>query len=424
MTVVNVANRDFAIGLPWRTFMKRSEAAGHLKGAKWRFVLETLDGEYAAAPAEVSEQRQLSTRVLCGAAAVAARERNAVVHHAFDDGRVWLCAVKDGCPLPDYDKLYASAEDARPQFTEAINFVEGGHIWGNGRDARGPLEELLGSLTEKELAKLRMQRKAPIAAIVSGVALSATLVGGVTAWVWFEHKREAAEAIARATSMATQQTEAQRKAEEERIRVEQRVAIESQKAALRQLPEARAQLESWVAVAREVPLSQGGYQLVAISCDMRACTAEWLLPPRMLPAEWDDPAAGKAPAIGSAIPDRITTELPSPAAAPRLQRQDGSQAELQRRGRALSGVASLHAIVNPMQPIYAQLPGAAGSKDAPKIEIATRGTASVRGRIQEVREFLDGLDGHLQLLKLTFPVKSDDRGRIQLEGTYVAVSPR
>jgi cell division protein FtsB len=406
------------IGMEWRAFESRSAAKASVKDSRWIYVFGNDTSQWVAAGVAPEEEGEANQKTICGAAAVAQCERNAIVYQALPEGGVWVCAVKDGLPLPGFD-VVCDAKAAASVFSEAVSYVDRGQVYGSARDAKGTLEQLFEGLTPQHVKRLRLKKKAPVAVFASLVAVSVLIaVGAIGATVW--HARtETKEALERAMRMAQLQTEAQKKEAEAKALAQMQASISKQREELRSIVPASRQLEAWVAAVERVSLAAAGYRLVGISCDENACSASWDLANRLLPAAWPEDGAGDSPApSGSQIQDKLSTQLPIEGAAiAKIARAEDTFLILAQQTRMFNGLAGLAVTVASPQPIFAVAPK--GVENAPRVEIGKSGTVTIAGRLPILREFIAPLDQHLQLKKFSVSVREGGKGSIQLEGAYV-----
>lgn len=89
---------------------------------------------------------------LSGALAVAVSMRNALVRHQLPDGRVWVCAVREGSPVPGFDRIEVDAKQADLTVDEILSYMPElqSQRVGDEDDAVCTLDQLIKELDKKK----------------------------------------------------------------------------------------------------------------------------------------------------------------------------------------------------------------------------------------------------------------------------------
>ncbi|TWO71431.1 hypothetical protein FN976_10965 [Caenimonas sedimenti] len=229
-------------------------------------------------------------RVHAGATLVGLVTPDALIQHNLPDGRVWICVLQDGHPVPGYGDQVLSAEDAKTAFAEAFSMFNSLQPYGDVPGSRGSVAELLEkvdeSLKSKGLKKshvesmlLRTPGMDPRVAAMVVMALCVPAIGWF-GWKEFQKYDTARKAAAMDAKLSAQKrmTAEQLEAERRRLRDEFAKRVAAKKAEVAGdfvHGQPAAAWESWNAVRTQTPISKGGYVPGGIDCDLTQCTTAW-----------------------------------------------------------------------------------------------------------------------------------------------------
>jgi len=114
MATLQCAGRALAVGLHWGFVENRNAARQQVKSQKHaNFVIASSDdGMLLGSEAKEAKRAPGKTRYAGGLLA-GQLLRDAILYEEIEPGRVWVCAVRGGLPLPDMDRVTDAADAAQ-----------------------------------------------------------------------------------------------------------------------------------------------------------------------------------------------------------------------------------------------------------------------------------------------------------------------
>lgn len=312
---------NIVVGLEWAIFGSEAEAREDLKKSKAAYYARRKSG-VDFAQAGVVKGKNIPkgiAKAYSGALVVASALTDAVVCVPIDDERSWICVVRDGLPLPGYDKVVEN-EEVEQIVAEAIGYMSGCEIVGNIRGASRSFDQVFSGVDKKTLRQCRIHASSlPLAPIAVILLIGAT---GVIGFNYLQNmEREKVEKM-KALSLTQDaiKTEAQKKAEIERKRQEYLALVEKTKAELRVTAPLVDQYLAWMRVIDHLPLSVKGWVLNKVNCSPDACLVRWARKDIRAPMSASKLVPGD---ISSSNENEIVTRIPVQVE----KRQDTSAAE-------------------------------------------------------------------------------------------------
>lgn len=268
-----IENLNLAVGLQWKLHPSIAQARAAVKGAKkTMFVRKMMGADCMQGIYEGPKKRGL----LAGAMMVAEAEpaSDVLVLHEIGDGQAWVCAIRGGIPLQDYEEV-VPLNKAHSLLAEAMGYLPKADIYGSATGARGTLEELL-SRVDKRL-KVKCQLQAPINPLVPiGLGIGLFSLAGATAYGIHQHFKQAEM---EKEGLRLSLLEMQRKEEVERAKVERQRAQDAEIAARRRTfwnaASPKEQMEVWMDAYRGLPLSHQGWVPAEVTCTQQECRVRW-----------------------------------------------------------------------------------------------------------------------------------------------------
>ncbi len=275
MRLIEIDGHPLAVGLTWRPLQglasesreiaALAKAAGSRTGVVLRFGDMVLAG---LAPKRVRGKH------VAGAAwlALACRSHeldNIVYVESLSDAESWLCAIRNGAPVPDYDVVCPRHQIAA--LLGDLSQYQAMRVLSS--DAMLPDSETVS------FAALIDGIKPPLMGQVSGlrpayvllaVVVAAALLGGF-AWQIHDERTRTQQ------GWSAQAGESERQAHEERGRTEQREREARTEIENRVLstPSAQAMVDAWFVTLEAIPESMMGWRRGDIRCTRTECTVAW-----------------------------------------------------------------------------------------------------------------------------------------------------
>lgn len=272
-TVINIGSRKVAVGLVWRALpglsSQSKEVAQYASelGMRHGVVVDSDDLTLVGLSS-------LTEKLPSGAAWVAAGSKgeSIVLLEPVGESHCWVCAVRNGCPQPDFDIVVPIDEvPAALDRLAGISAFKVATKHFDGADLDIDFDEIIKGKKPNHVRQL--------IGIPKSVKLTAGVIIGIGALgsVWYTYSEEQARLKAQAelaafenqNALAAKQTaEAQRqaaiKAAEDVIR-----------AAVTSAPSAQDSVNSWLDAIEPLPVIAASWKIKSIDCALAACNVVW-----------------------------------------------------------------------------------------------------------------------------------------------------
>jgi len=274
MSTLQCAGRTLAVGLHWGFVANRNAARQQVKSQKHaHYVVATSDdGLLLGSEAKETKRAPGKTRYAGGLLA-GQLLRDAILYEEIEPGRVWVCAVRGGVPLPDMDRV-TDVADAMQVVADVRSYTQ--------TYAQTPVT-LVGSHPEAALtlAGLVEQAEAPMLAVSKmrraeegerlkfyGALALICLAAGYGYWMFtgqdedeYVDEDEVAEASNAGENVDVRARDAQ-------------VLLEARNKMLVR-PDFGALTATWGNVIGSLPYAVGGYRPAQTECRQNACQMQW-----------------------------------------------------------------------------------------------------------------------------------------------------
>lgn len=272
MPVLQLAGNRIALGLQWSFLADRAELRRVLKrdAVPGYAVAGCDDGLLYGAFDEVPAGRTLPC---AGGLLVGQLLRDAIVYQDLGNGQVWVCAVRDGLPLPGVDRVCGAGEAERlMQDVQLHSQRLDMPLIGSLPQASLALAELLEQTEPAMLSQARLRRPVTQAqyALRAAMALGVLACLGI---VWQILHREAPQVVA---PMLEEIGLPVNRAEiEARYRDAVQQQLNAERSRLLERPDFAAAGEAWLREVRGLPFAVGGYKPRLLSCTGQNCRVDW-----------------------------------------------------------------------------------------------------------------------------------------------------
>lgn len=266
------------LGLTWTEADSLSEAK-RFAGKNNSYLTREIAGQLYVGAATKQTVGVLAAGALIGHVAP-----NAFIYQQLQDNRYWICLLRDGIPMPSFDRI-VPAQEAQQIYTDATAYMApGSEIIGNFAVAKVSLEDVLSSAAElpkKVIQECRLRKNGPNTkkiALWLVAALLVTLAGQLA----LAHKEqlkseEQRQAMLRSLMLSQEQKAAQDKRIAQLVtQFKERIAKAEQ--SFGQQGVALHQFSQCEKVRKDLPLSMYGYKPSKLTCDFKSEYAriEWL----------------------------------------------------------------------------------------------------------------------------------------------------
>lgn len=286
MRILDLGGLRVAAGLSWALYDSPRDARAALKGKKIAAsVLRNTSGEWVQAAIEEEAAKaagKLPQPLYAGAILLALLGKDVIAYHDLGDEaeHVWLCAIRDGVPLPGLDAVVPAAQ-AQAMLGEALGYIPGATLVGTAAGAAFDLPGGLQRLAKRDLGQAGMRmhglQKAHLVGAVAAALAAAAALGG---WQYYEHWREQQE-LAQLQAHMSAQAAAQAAAQQQQLQAKQmrlllaQQQLEQQAEAARQTfldgPQPAQQYALWLQALSRLPLSVRGWIVSSAQCDVQQC---------------------------------------------------------------------------------------------------------------------------------------------------------
>lgn len=260
-------------------------------------------------------QREPTSRRDPGYAAallIGAAHAEAIIFNALGGELTWICAIRDGLPLPGTDQVVPN-EQADQQLAEFAGYQMHGVIIGSHPAALLTLEAALAVLSAAQWsdARLRSARLSLRPALLAG-AVAASV--GFALWVGLRPLPQPPVTSPVVTAAligappAVPQTMLQTGPDAASLAKAREEAFQRWQG---EVPEVQALGAQWLDVLRSLPLSHQGYRPVRMQCRVEACTVDWVWRGGRFSAEVLDglPGTRVGPVSLAGVRDRVQTRF-------------------------------------------------------------------------------------------------------------------
>jgi len=278
MSTLHCAGRTLAVGLHWGFVANRNAAREQVKSQKHaNYVLaQSDDGMLLGSEAKESARLKGAGKTRYAGGLLAGQLlRDAILYEEIEPGRIWVCAVRGGLPLPDMDRV-TDVADAMQIVAEVRTYAQ------NYAHAQTPVT-LVGSHPEAALtlAGLLEQVEAPMLAASKmraaeegerlkfyGALALICLAAGYGYWMFsgqdedeYYDEDEVAEASSAGDNVDVRARDAQ-------------VLAEARNKMLVR-PDFGALTATWGNIIGGLPYAVGGYRPAQTECRQNACQMQW-----------------------------------------------------------------------------------------------------------------------------------------------------
>lgn len=284
MAIIEISNqaKPVAVALDWHllpgTTSERKEIDALVKRVGVKFGCVVTGDDDALRMVGLSTDRKEG--VNCGAAwlARASAGESIILAEPLADGRVWLCAVRAGLPVQDWDKVVEVAllieqlreylsDGAEARLCSTLENLD--HVYPNV--APQSFAELVNSTKPEKLRRISGLSPAFVFTAASLCVAAAAWYG---AEAYLKHKD-----MMEARAKLEQMSEIQRQQEAQRIANAQREHLLAGQAKIRQVvldkPSVSDHLLGYLLVLSDKPLRLAGWELSSYECAQLECRLFW-----------------------------------------------------------------------------------------------------------------------------------------------------
>ena len=274
---VEIGGRIYAAALQWAFATDKADLARTLRRSRVRTVVSHSSDDgllYGFADESAGGARASGLPGTPAAALMLAQlAPTALVHHTLPSGQVWVCAARDGLPLPGSDRIHNRADAARA-VDEFLSFQPGMPLYGDLPIAAEPLASLFEKATPPLVRRctLRPARRGALRWLATALVLALAGAG----WMYSRHAQRPSPAPATVLPTPTVDVAALESAHARQIER----AIEEGREKMLLRPVFGGVAQDWIALVRSLPLAVDGYRPRQIECSPGSCRVEW---------NWDGP---------------------------------------------------------------------------------------------------------------------------------------
>lgn len=273
-----VYGQRLALGLTWTEVENASEAK-RFAGKNHAYLTREIAGQLYVGVAS-----QQTIGVVAAGALIGRVAPNAFIYQHLEGNRYWICMLRDGIPMPSYDRLVPE-DEAQQIYTDATAYMApGSEIIGNFAVAKITLEEVLANaavLPKKEINECRLRKNGLNGKKICSSLLAASLVA-VAGHLVIAHKDQLKSEERRLAMLRNMLLTQQQKAEQDK-RIELLVKqfkerVSKAQQSFGQQGVAHVQFAQCEKVRKTLPLSLYGYKPEKLTCDFKASQAriEWM----------------------------------------------------------------------------------------------------------------------------------------------------
>lgn len=279
---LRVGKREVALGLSWSVAASKSEVKRLARQFSTMKAYPFDGGQFilAGTDSAIAKGKKLTP----AGALIGLLHPNIIVAHDLGDGSAWICAIKDGFPLPGEDQFVPIVE-ARARITD-LSMSHDVPIVGFISGSKMSMEELLQNIeeavstkqiSEKNLKQLETQ---PTGVTTAQIVLAVLFVIIITALAvavarFKDQLSDSKRREALRQQMLTKESE--RLAAEAKLRdlkTNYLAKVEEERGKVANGSTVIAQFEACESLRKQLPLSIGGYTPQRLTCDFAKKTAE------------------------------------------------------------------------------------------------------------------------------------------------------
>lgn len=284
---LRIGKREVALGLSWSVAASKSEVKRFARQFKTMKAYPFDGGQFIVTGTDAAAAK--GKKLMPAGALIGAAHPNIIVAHDLGDGTAWICAIKDGLPLPGEDQFVPIAE-ARARITD-LSMSHDVPIMGFITGSKMSMEELLQSLEQaiinKEISEKALRNLETVPTGVTLVQLLlvaiAVLVVTTLALAAVRYKDQLSDSKRREALRQQMLTrESERLAEEAKLRAlkaQYLARVDEERGKVANGSVVVGQYESCEKIRLALPFSLGGYAPQKLTCDFVRNTAEVLWQP-------------------------------------------------------------------------------------------------------------------------------------------------
>lgn len=289
MSTIKISNlsKPVAVALDWQVLpgltseSKEIDALAKLAGTK----IGSVVADEGTGVTILGLSSTNTTGTTCGAAwlAKASARESIVLIEPLEDGRLWLCAVRAGLPVPGLDIIIDSAELAQrlPEFIQdgqdprICSTLDSLTDFGYANVSPQSFAELVANTKPEKLA--RIAGTSPVL-IVGGVAVAVALAGWLGGGAYLDKLTNEKTAAASAEVSRKQQiTNIELARKNAAARRDQAVAM--LRTNVLGQPSMTSMMQAMLGSVEAVPTSLAGWNLAGFDCMPNVCQATWTRTP-------------------------------------------------------------------------------------------------------------------------------------------------
>jgi len=272
-TVVTIGVRKVAVGLTWRALPGLSSQSKEIAqyaselGMRHGVVVESDDSTLVGLS-------PLTEKLPSGAAWVAAGSKgeSIVLLEPVGDSHCWVCAVRNGCPQPEFDIVLPI--DEVPGALDRLAGISAFKVATRHFDGADLDIDFEGIIEGKKANQVRQLIGIPKSVkLAIGGVIGVTVLGAV----WYNYSEEQAKLQAQADLAAFENQNAQ--AAKQSAEAQRQMAIkaieDTVRAVVTSAPSAQDSVSSWLDVIGPLPMIAASWKIKNIDCALTSCNVLW-----------------------------------------------------------------------------------------------------------------------------------------------------
>jgi len=270
MSTLQCAGHTLAVGLHWGFVANRNAARQQVKEQKHaHYVVATSDDGLLLGCEAKEAKRAPGKNRYAGGLLAGQLLRDAIVYEEVEPGRVWVCAVRGGMPLPDMDRITSVADamqvvaDVRTYAQTPVTLV------GSHPEAALTLDSLLGQAEAPMLAASKMRAASEGERVKFYGALA--LICAAAGYGWWMFAGQDGDDYTDEDEVA--EVSDTKDAGDTRARDAQILREARNKMLVR--PDFGALTTTWGGVIGSLPFAVGGYRPAQTECRQTVCQMQW-----------------------------------------------------------------------------------------------------------------------------------------------------
>lgn len=270
MHTININDRKLAIGLEWSFHDSQRELRAALRRDKVTAacIITTEEGVFTGV---VNDERpgrsQHAAAILAGRLCP-----DSLIYHQLDEESVWVCAIREGLPLPGTDRVCPIA-DAEQQLAELAGYQTEAVLLGSHPAARQSLEQLL---EEPEKTDWQYARLKPVQGrTTTWLTVSLIITTAVVAYQLYEAPTEVMPVLPSLVNSPIELVDIV----PAKSAPDPALINAARESALLEWQMAQADIgtisEQWLTLLTQLPVSHIGYRPVRMNCRLDICIVDW-----------------------------------------------------------------------------------------------------------------------------------------------------